>query len=645
MNFNTLTKLFVAGGIMASLVSCQKEDSNEATQKIPVNTSFKYETSINSDVVITAPSYLANATFELYTADPKYGGKLLAQSKLDFSGNFNGKYVLPSSIKSLYLKSTYIGLNDTEIEIENGSFDFNYIELMSRSSKRSSLSGTNSTSGSHTYNYLGSFNGAGVPNYLTTPDLIDASILGSINDALPETESVPVSNPHYLNEINESELKLVSAADVWITFIHEGAGAKNTFGFYTYDSSNPPQSVDEIDEINIVLPNASASGSGGGLVAGDKVYLGNFPANTSIGWVLLQNSWNGSGVDVNKKKFYSNPDFNPENSAAKRQHYVQLVDEARQYIVVGIEDVNRDATSDEDFNDLIFYVSVDPWASVNTTKIPDVGGNNDDEDGDGVPDYADEYPTDPDKAFNNYLPFQGGFTSYAFEDLWPNRGDYDFNDLIVNANYNHITNAQNEVTEMVYSLKVEHIGASYANGFGIQWPFAPSQIKSISGIDYTYGNNAPNGTELGQSKAVMIAYPNTFDARNKDVMEVTIEMDAPYELSTLLSQNLNAFIYVDQQREKEVHLMDYEPTDLASPTIGFGKVHDVSEPAQGLYYRSDTGQPWGISISHAYKAPKEKVDIWWGYLKFNDWVSSGGTQFTDWYEDQPGYRNNTYIQN
>lgn len=58
-----------------------------------------------------------------------------------------------------------------------------------------------------------------------------------------------------------------------------------------------------------------------------------------------------------------------------------------------------------------------------------------DADNDGVPDALDAYPTDGERAFNSFYPNEVDFATYAFEDLWPAYGDYDFNDLVVNFNY------------------------------------------------------------------------------------------------------------------------------------------------------------------------------------------------------------------
>ena len=55
--------------------------------------------------------------------------------------------------------------------------------------------------------------------------------------------------------------------------------------------------------------------------------------------------------------------------------------------------------------------------------------------------------------------------------------------------------------------------------------------------------------------------------------------------------------------------------------------------------------PWGISIIHDFKVPKENVRIDNAYNFFVDWATSGGATYTDWYKDNPGFRNENLIDN
>ncbi len=54
-----------------------------------------------------------------------------------------------------------------------------------------------------------------------------------------------------------------------------------------------------------------------------------------------------------------------------------------------------------------------------------------DTDGDGIANTLDMYPNDATRAFDNYYPSKTVFGTLAFEDLWPGKGDYDMNDLVV----------------------------------------------------------------------------------------------------------------------------------------------------------------------------------------------------------------------
>ena len=225
-------------------------------------------------------------------------------------------------------------------------------------------------SASAQYNYLGTYNADGVPDYLVGRDVVSDQLLANINASLPESQPVPTYNPHLIMSGYDTDLILLDNADIWVTFVQEGAGYKNVLGFYTYDLANPYTSAPPASEITIVFPNVSAKWSGGGLETGDKVKIGNFPANTGIGWVLIADGWNGSAVDAGNWILYSNPNFNPEPLEEERYHSVLLNDEENGLIVLGIEDIRRDYGScDQDFNDAIFYVTANPITAIQRSNV------------------------------------------------------------------------------------------------------------------------------------------------------------------------------------------------------------------------------------------------------------------------------------
>jgi uncharacterized repeat protein (TIGR01451 family) len=68
---------------------------------------------------------------------------------------------------------------------------------------------------------------------------------------------------------------------------------------------------------------------------------------------------------------------------------------------------------------------------------------------------------------DNFYPALGPGT-LAFEDLWPGKGDYDFNDLVIDYQFEIITNSSNFVEQVVGTFVLKAFGASFENGFGFQ---------------------------------------------------------------------------------------------------------------------------------------------------------------------------------
>lgn len=230
------------------------------------------------------------------------------------------------------------------------------------------------------YKYLGEYSSNGTPKYLETPgDNISIETLEMISNSLPESYPVPDYNPQYITSGYDTDIKITKDADVWVTFVAEGAGYRNVLGYYTYDLENPKNTKPSEDEITIIFPNVSALGSGGGLQVGDKVKIGSFKAGTGIGWVLLANAWSSSAQKVGNGlwQLFSNPDFNPENDESLRYHNVLLADPENERIILGFEDIRRDYGScDNDFNDAIFYVTANPYEAINTSNYADITESN-----------------------------------------------------------------------------------------------------------------------------------------------------------------------------------------------------------------------------------------------------------------------------
>ncbi|MDO9512263.1 MAG: LruC domain-containing protein [Bacteroidales bacterium] len=291
-----------------------------------------------------------------------------------------------------------------------------------------------------------------------------------------------------------------------------------------------------------------------------------------------------------------------------------------------------------------------------------------DADNDGVADADDDYPTDPYRAYNNYYPAGGDFGTLAFEDNWPARADYDFNDLVIDYRMNTVTNSSNQVVELLSTFVLRASGASFKNGLGVQLDgISPSKISLCSGYQLssgTYINTASSGLEANQTYANCIVFDNFQNIMQHPGTGIGINTDpsapfVPYDTleialifinngivasggyvldSEMPSSAFNFYVISKQDRGREIHLPDHQPTDLYNPEF-FNTLDDDSNVVTGKYYKTENNLPWAINILQGFSYPKETEKISDAYLHFNEWAQSSGAQYSDWYEDFSGYRN------
>jgi LruC domain-containing protein len=291
-----------------------------------------------------------------------------------------------------------------------------------------------------------------------------------------------------------------------------------------------------------------------------------------------------------------------------------------------------------------------------------------DADGDGIADSEDAYPNDATRAHDVFFPSQNQKGTLSFEDLWPSRGDYDFNDVVINYGLQKVTNAAGNVVELFGKFVLRATGASYHNGFGFQLDgISPTKVTSMSGNSlsaapiYTF---AANGLESGQAFATCIVFDDFYHAMTwpgsgsgintdkaapfvpyvtLDVHIIFINNGTPPAGGTVSSEQLNLsqvnfFIVANKDRGKEIHMADHQPTSLVNSAL-FGTQDDDSNPALGKYYKTANNLPWGLNVLQGNDYPIEKTPINEAYLHFIDWAGSAGVSFPDWFEDKTGYRN------
>ncbi|MFZ4798620.1 MAG: LruC domain-containing protein [Bacteroidia bacterium] len=664
----TILSALVLTSIFSSCTKDIKKDEPNTTinpnpqtmQEMVVPAGFSYKTTqdVNFTVKLLANNDqpLSSVRIDIMDDSPENNGKIIATGITNSAGILSMPYNIPNYLKQVVLNVNYIGVVNNVIvpvDANNPSVNVtiggkNPMKVTTAENKNQAKPHNSLGKAFSRLSYkLGTFSGAGVPNYLVQPrDVVTSQFLADVNATLPEQRPVPTYNPQYLASNLERNLVLTAQCDVWITFVHEGAGNLNSLFYFKYNKNNKPTSANDIDSLIAIMPNTSYSGSGGGMTTGDKVYIGRFGADTAIGFALGQNSWSNSSVNSNATFYYTINALNPESTAAKREHVVLLYDNPTQRFLIGIEDLNRDVNSDNDFNDCVIYATANPVTNVSQVNvITTTPATGTDTDGDGVLNAYDEYPTDPARAYNVSYPSATTFATVAFEDLWPSQGDYDMNDVVVNYQYKGVLNAANKMVDMTAKYKLRAAGGTFKNAFCVELPINKSAVTTITGgLGLDAAANKAILKVFANSLAIIPSY-NTIKGNTTLVTDtITMSMNFGTPQSITLS-SFNPFIWVDETgkgRGHEVHLPDFAPTELAT-TATFGTAMDNSIPASSRYYKTKLNLPFAINIPETFAYPAEKELIILAHLKFAAWAQSGGVQYQDWYKNLSGYRNNAKL--
>lgn len=256
---------------------------------------------------------------------------------------------------------------------------------------------------------------------------LGAQLLSDVRTALPERNTV---NENFLSADYNPNIRLSEDSHLAVTFIDEGAGYRNSVGYFQFsdnafddlvfnnvDSDNSGRvSLSELNALNgveadILFSNFSESGSGGSLNFGDTLVIGGgsltetdngllmsggklFEAGSNVGFFVSANAYTGSGVSGfdeagDPNTFYSLDFLNPEAGAFAtidtadenaRHTAMMFTDTSKDSILVGFEDLIR-PYGDNDFNDAIFLVQSDPASAfednildIATAPSPTMGG-------------------------------------------------------------------------------------------------------------------------------------------------------------------------------------------------------------------------------------------------------------------------------
>ncbi|MCB9070167.1 MAG: LruC domain-containing protein [Calditrichae bacterium] len=651
---------------------CKKLVTDDSSDNPQIPATFTYQTnntlSVRFEAILPTGEQLNNRRCILSTNEFDDDGlptNIIVEGFTENDGVFETTIEVPFDIRELYMQIAFFGIKNAGVlNPSSGNAVLRLGQGVQQSFAKKTFKQTpkkfsvDTSIYSPNILYMGTWDSRGTPDYLAADTPVPADVLISLNNALPEEVSVFTYHPEYVATGNETNAVTIGEVDLSVIFLHEGTGYPNSFGYYTYPVGNPPATEEDIN-LNIIFPHVEYEVFSDPtepwwhtILPGNTVSLGTIPANTEVGWGLLFDSFilSNSTIDPGYYQLYSDPQYNEVVDPAEQQHMVMIKDLAINKVFVGFEQLRRDnylGKMNDDFNDIVVFFDAD---SLDLTDVPPVE-TPPDCDNDGIPDYWDEFPCDPRCSYIIISDYK----TLAIEDDWPTMGDKDFNDLVISYKTEKWFNSSNEITDLFITLLVRAAGSDKNNGFGFELNTLESNIKNLTGSQLTTGNIqlSPNGTELGSSNAVIIVFDDVlslispiggattvntqegYQASPIDTINLSIEFDRP--LSDL---QLNPFIFVDGERGREIHLNNYPPTQMADNSY-FNTVDDASDTTMGIYYRTADNNSWALELPLFWEYPFEGRFIDEAYYHYNDWRTSGGSTFTNWYIS--GYAVQEYI--
>lgn len=437
---------------------------------------------------------------------------------------------------------------------------------------------------------------------------------------------------------SEYDMLITKEGEIAINFLGGSTCWNSSLGYYVYRDGEKPESLAEANVV-LVFPNTQdgfktktyngettkgvytgscvklkyypniASGSKEG--ATDK-----FPAGYRIGFVLATNAWSnrieGWGANYRVRSATSSGlsvDKDGNKYDVPRTAVYNYTYENKDYIMVSFED----NTHDNNFSDVVFTL---------TTRATI----------DKIPEFDDV------KVETSVLK-----GIYAFEDLWPAKGDYDMNDVMTKSTYTKLTDSNNNIYEESYTFKTYGNYATLVSGLAVrldgvsatdtlEFYVKSADEEEFSVLKTTYDTN---------DKVVVL----TNDVNNNKGAEYKVKVihaeESPVEKQTIEAE---PFIFRAENSSDavawwEVHLTGYKPTSK----MNFGYFNtgdDCSQPDKDIFYVRKGNYPFAFFLAGAtdedlkpmLDPDNESTPINELYSGYSDWVTNNGTTNNDWYK-------------
>ena len=499
---------------------------------------------------------------------------------------------------------------------------------------------------------LGKWNTAsGRPDYLMTEQekaskqgmvLTDDEVADMYNTAiniLPNDNTL--DNAGYRNS---ADVMLKEDSEVTITALGSFTCWNTTLGYYYYGANEPTERM-HLNPI-MLFPNTQDGKrytgdvetiykGNIGMVRGDVIQLmyyphiaeadpsvryteatTTFPKGTKIGFIIRTNGWGMMGTQYCTKSYsnkmniwvsstegmsYAKGSFNYPNTTgeARTAMFSYSTDANKKYCILAFED----ACDDRDYNDLIF--------ALNPASV-----------------FVGLKDAEKDKTTTSCI--------YAFEDMWPSRGDYDMNDVIVDCKH-QMEFIKGKVKTETFTLTTYQNVVEKVSGLAMR---LNTKVKPLS-IVMKKGPKDSNPTTFNFTKdSKEDIYYLTSDVKSEINSSYIFEITYSTAQTVDKCATIEPFLYgIRDGKNWEVHLPYMKPTNNMDSSF-FGTDNDYSNPSKGEYYVRPGYYPFAFHLEGAsaedffdtiLDQSHEGRPIDNFYPTFIQWSVSKGTKNADWY--------------
>lgn len=608
---------------------------------------FDFNTTSRINIDIDYGEYGAQTLVSIFAAPPLNSSERpLFKAYTDERGRILTSFEMPDSIKdSVFLLTSAIGtpqiaaaaVYDSTILFKYEKHEYTKDDIRTRVVDYPYFGYDNGNLHA-ILNWYGQYHGrVGDHNQLIAANcMVPAELLPNITRAFWNGASTRPAMLDNSASITGADINIVTTKDsveVFFTFLTENTATLNSLGYYFYPQGKAPADFNAIQKY-IIFPNTSVAGNepyGNSMQfsghnapvskmttvqllyvdysTGGTTFSKYFPKDLEIGFFALKKGWIPNwtgGINLSDSQFIYTDLAGNNNGAA---YFIRK--DAEGYAVYGAE-----CDKDTSFDDIMFTVQSSPAEGLAYTvaKIPDSPSTPDPEE-----------PEDDDEDFEYHVKNEY-YRTYCFEDLWPVRGDYDMNDVVIDHRIRVYTDYSNKVLRVYDDFTVcnRYKSAQVVDAFAVIIPESQrgTMILPDGAIEEDETGAVILFDDIQEHLDETVTIKRVLNSSSLTINDIITDYD-PFIIPLIDNDN----ILRDDRRE--VHMPKKNGTKkLDYRLLGM---------AQEAYFVDKDGEhPFALTIpvsvkNGEYTITSEMIEIDSEYDRYSNWVHTRGKEDKDWY--------------